>query len=237
MAKEKLYRINVPGNDTTQMEKETLLQGGGFMMDGVEGKDSEIKNIILPIVYEKLEEIIQAAADRGAEIAKKEILPEIENRGRQFYRFLKRNIKERYERRKLRKLNLVKETDKVVPFDKNKELHTQEEVNQIMTNMKYAAYYIATRIDELSDIAASDKDDTEKKSEMESMIKELDTDDIKSIIDFMLEDKNKFLLDKETLQKFKVFKCNKLIVIGEMVSLPVTIFKEGNGPDSVPLEY
>ena len=219
MAKKKLYRINVPGNDTTQMEKEMLLQGGGFVMDDVEEKDSEIKNIVLPIVYEKLEEIIRAAGERGAEIAIKEIIPEVEKRGRQFYRFLKRNIKERYERRKLRKLNLVKETDKVVPFDKNKELHTQEEVNQIMKNMKYAAYYIATRIDELSNLAASDKGDAEKKSEMESKIKELDTDDIKGIIDFMLEGKNKYLLDKETLRKFKAFKHDELIVNGELVPI------------------
>ena len=219
MAKEKLYRINVPGNDTTQMEKDMLLQGGGFVMDDVEEKDSEIKNIVLPIVYEKLKEIIQAAADRGVEIAKKEIIPEVEKRGRQFYRFLKRNIKERYERRKLRKLNIVNEEDKVIPFDENKELHTQEELNQIMTNMKYAAYYIATRIDELSNLAASDKGDAEKKSEMESKIKELDTDDIKGIIDFMLEGKNKYLLDKETLRKFKAFKHDELIVNGELVPI------------------
>lgn len=236
MAKEKLYRVNVSGSKTTGQGDTSFVGNADFMKDGAGKKDSEIKNVFLPIARDTLEKFLKAAADRGLEFAQNEVFPEVEKRGKQFYRFLRRNIKERYERRKLRKLNSANKADKVVPFDENKELHTKEEVNQIMTNMKYAAYYIATRIDELSDIAASDKDDTEKKSEMESMIKELDTDDIKSIIDFMLEKKNKYLIDKETLRKFKVFKNNKLIVNGEIVLMPVSIFSESNGSDRVLLD-
>ena len=235
MAKEKLYRINVSGSKTTRQGDASFVGNADYMKEGDGKKDSEIKNIFLPIAYDTLEKFLKAAADRGLEFAQNEVLPEVEKRGKQFYRFLRRNIKERYERRKLRKNNSANKVDNVIPFDENKELHTKEEVNQIMTNMKYAAYYIATRIDELSDIAASDMDDEKKKSEMESKIKELDTEDIKSIIDFMLEKKNKHLLDKETLRKFKVFKNNKLIVNGEIVLMPMTVFAEGNGPDQLPL--
>ena len=88
-----------------------------------------------------------------------------------------------------------------------------------MKNMRYAVLYIASGIKELSNAVITDTDDPEEKARIEEKLKELSSDDIKSIIDFMLERKNKYLLDKETLKMFKAFKHDELIVNGELVPI------------------
>lgn len=99
-------------------------------------------------------------------------------------------------------------------------IHTQEEVDQIMNNMKFAALYIAAGIRELSNTVIADGDvDPEKKIAMEAKLRELSSGDVMSTIEFMLEDKNRDMLDQATIHLFEAFRHKDFIVEGEAVPI------------------
>ena len=99
-------------------------------------------------------------------------------------------------------------------------IHTQEEVDQILNNMKFAALYIAAGIRELSNTAiADDGTDPEKTLAMQNKLKELSSGEIMNTIEFMLEDRNRDMLDQATIQLFEAFRHKDFIVEGEAVPI------------------
>lgn len=222
MAKKKLYKINVEGNRTTKINNVNI--GDAYMGDDTK---SQVIDIVLPIALEALKKITQLAFDEGVRLTETTFIPAIEKRWTQFYRFLKRSTKStanKIKRRKFKTVDTKSEIDKITAIDTEKELYTQEEVEQIMLNMKYAVLYISNRIDELAYITVSDKDDSDKKIEMKSIVEELSSDNIQSIIDYMLKRKNRRFLNKDLVKKLKAFKRNELIVDGELVPMIVPIY-------------
>ena len=96
--------------------------------------------------------------------------------------------------------------------------HTQEEVDCIVNDMKYAALYIAAKIHELTNTIIV-ADTPEKVIEVEGLYKELSSNQIMQTIDHMLEDKNCAHLDQVTQQLFKYFRNNELYVDGEVIPI------------------
>ena len=99
-------------------------------------------------------------------------------------------------------------------------VHTPEEINQIVNNMKFAALYIAAGIRELSNtVIADDGTDPEKTLAMQEKLNELSTGDVMKTIEFMLEDSNRDMLDQATIQLFDAFRHKAFIVNGERVPI------------------
>lgn len=211
MARERKYNVRTK-------EKSLISEKSKEAISGV--KDTIIIDMIIPIALEKIRPIAQKAFDEGERLAKEKIFPYIKFKFRQIVPVVKAKfgaLKARIKNRKLKNKESV-EFDAKVVADEQK-LYTKKEVDQIMKNMKYAILYIASGIKELSNAVIIDADDPEEKAKIEAKLKELSSDDIKSIIDFTLERKNRYLLDKETLKMFKAFKHDELIVNGELVPI------------------
>ena len=99
-------------------------------------------------------------------------------------------------------------------------VHTQDEIDLILNNMKFAALYIAAGIRELSNtVIEYDGSDPQKAFELQQKLKELSSDEVIKTIEFMLEDKNRDLLDQATIQLFEAFRHSDLIVEGEAVPI------------------
>jgi hypothetical protein len=118
----------------------------------------------------------------------------------------------------------VKNNTEVAPAPEKKEsntvIHTQEEVNQVLNNMKFAALYIAAGIRELSNtIIAGDDTNPERMLEMQTKLKELTSEDITKTIDFMLQEQNRDMLDQATVQLFEAFSNRDFILNGEAVPI------------------
>lgn len=99
-------------------------------------------------------------------------------------------------------------------------VHTQEEVDQILNNMKFAALYIAAGIRELSNTAINDDGtDPEKALTMQKKLQELSSREIMDTIEFLLADENRDMLDQATIRLFEAFRHNDFIVEGEAVPI------------------
>ncbi len=99
-------------------------------------------------------------------------------------------------------------------------VHAPEEVDQILNNMKFAALYIAAGIRELSNtVVIDDGRDPKKVLAMQDKLKELSSGDVMKTIEFMLEDKNRDVLDQVTIRLFEAFKNKDFIVEGEAVPI------------------
>ncbi len=104
--------------------------------------------------------------------------------------------------------------------DVNPVFHTQEEVEMILNNMKFAALYIAAGIRELSNtVVTGDNLDPEKALEMQMKLKELSSGEVMRTIEFMLEEKNSQILDQATIQLFDAFRHKDFIVNGKAVPI------------------
>ena len=91
--------------------------------------------------------------------------------------------------------------------------------------MKLAALYIAAGIRELSNtVVKDDGTNPEIALSIQTKLKELTTDDVKRSIDFMLEDKNRDMLDQATIRMFEAFR-NKKIIAGDKV-VPINRYLE-----------
>ena len=106
--------------------------------------------------------------------------------------------------------------------------HTTEEVDQIVNNMKFAALYIAAGIRELSNTVVIDSNQ-EKALEMQERLKELTSEQAIGAINFMLEDKNRDMLDQATLQLFEAFRDEQFIIEGGRVPIANYFPKVVNG--------
>lgn len=99
-------------------------------------------------------------------------------------------------------------------------VHTQEEVDQILNNMKFAALYIAAGIRELSNtVIADDGTDPERLLAMQAKLDELSSGEVMNTIEFMLEDRNRAVLDQATIQLFEAFRHKDFIVGGKAVPI------------------
>lgn len=99
-------------------------------------------------------------------------------------------------------------------------VHTKEEVEQIVNNMQFAAMYIAAGIRELSNTVIKDTELTaEETIEMQNKLDELSSENVMRTIDFMLEDKNRDILDSVTLQMFEAFRNKDFIIDGKTVPI------------------
>ena len=108
----------------------------------------------------------------------------------------------------------------LISENRAKVIHTQEEIDQIIYNMKYAALYIAAGLRELSNtIIEDDGSNPERTLALQAKLNELSSEDVMRTIDFMLEDKNRDMLDQATIQLFEAFKHKQLIVKGESVPI------------------
>jgi hypothetical protein len=86
--------------------------------------------------------------------------------------------------------------------------------------MKFAALYIAAGIRELSNtVVIDDGRDPKKVLAMQDKLKELSSGDVMKTIEFMLEDKNRDVLDQVTIRLFEAFKNKDFIVEGEAVPI------------------
>ena len=99
-------------------------------------------------------------------------------------------------------------------------VHTQEEVDQILNNMKFASLYIAAGIRELSNtVIVDDGSDPERSLAMQEKLKELTSGQVMNTIKFMLEDRNRDALDQATIQLFEAFRHKDFIIDGEAVPI------------------
>ncbi len=107
-----------------------------------------------------------------------------------------------------------------VSNDNNTVFHTQDEVEMILNNMKFAALYIAAGIRELTNtVITDDHSDPQKALEMQKTLKGLSSGDVIRTIDFMLQDSNRQMLDQTTIQLFDAFRHKDFIVDGEAVPI------------------
>lgn len=182
-----------------------------------------VDDFLIPVAIDFLTQLAQIAIDEGVELTKNRIIPALKRKAKKITPIVKsraKEIKNKFKKHKAEEIIIDEKANvEIVENNNEQKLHTQEEVDQIIKNMKLAALYIAAGIKELSNTVVSDIDDSEKKIEVEKKLKELSSEDIRRIIDFMLEDKNKYLLDKETLKLFKAFRHDELIVNGELVPI------------------
>lgn len=250
MSGEKLYRIKIKANAhiseklkeggsraALQFDQENNLQGP---VDLIEVDESEYptkeiyireeqkertfgqviwEDIIAPTMTDTLTIILTRAVDAGVDIlgnwmSQKVIPAAKEKRGKLEDKTRKPTI--------AKKVNKTSQINSIVAEKKesNTVIHTQEEVDQILNNMKLAALYIAAGIRELTNtIISDDGSDSEKIIEVQSKLKELSSEDIKQTIEFMLQDQNRDMLDQTTVQLFEAFRNKDLIVNGETVSI------------------
>ena len=89
----------------------------------------------------------------------------------------------------------------------------------IMQNMRNAAMFIAAGIRELSNTVVVDSENPEKAIEVQKNIERLSSDEAMSVINYMLEDKNKDLLDEASRRLFEEFRNKNLIIDDEVVPI------------------
>lgn len=106
----------------------------------------------------------------------------------------------------------INNTEKVVE-------HTPEEIDMILQNMRNAAMYIAAGIRELSNTVVVDLENPEKAIEFQKNIARLSSDEAMSVINYMLEDKNRELLDEASRRLFEEFRNRNLIIDDEVVPM------------------
>lgn len=117
---------------------------------------------------------------------------------------------------------LNKKTDVAAAPSKRQDCvgHTPEEVNQMLNNMRFAALYIAAGIRELSNtVITNDGADPAQKLAMEEQLKQLSSDKVMNSIEFMLEDRNRDVLDQATIQLFEAFRHKDFIIEGKAVPI------------------
>lgn len=195
----------------------------------VERKERSFTNILLedvvaPVLTEVLLDLTERAVDAGVDTLFNKVIPAAKAKGTMLIDKAKSSHTEKKEKKqKTQKTQAHVSTKQGIKKKEPKEqqavYHTQEEVNQMINNMRYAAMYIAVGIRELSGTIITDADSPEKAAEIESKLKELSSEDVMNTINFMLEDRNRDKLDQATLLLFEAFREQSIIVNGETVPI------------------
>lgn len=166
--------------------------------------------------------VIPAAKAKGGELIDKAIESRAEKKAKKMEQ--KKNAVDINKQTSISNATVQTETDTV--------MHTAEEVEQIVNNMKYAALYIAAGIRELSKtVVSNDEIDPVVALEMQNRLKELSTGEVMRTIDFMLEEKNRDVLDQATIQLFEAFRHKDFIVDGEAV--PISKYLEAVSQEQI----
>lgn len=192
-----------------------------------------IEDVVAPALADAATYLFERAIDAGAEVMKTKVIPAVKTKSAELIDKAKSAHAERKVLKAEKKTSTVvaKKTSKIKAIqileEEKKVEHTTEEVDQIVNNMKFAALYIAAGIRELSNTVVVDSD-PEKTLEMQEKLKELTSDQAIAAINFMLEDKNREMLDQATLQLFEAFRDEQLIIEGERVKINKYISKPVN---------
>ena len=189
-----------------------------------------LEDAVAPAVAEVLTELLTRAAEAGINAfgnwMSQKVIPAAKAKGGEFVD----KVRESRAAKKAAKIEqkqtevLEKKSTEVVSVPEKEEgktvVHTPEEVEQILNNMKFAALYIAAGIRELSNTVVPEDDlNPEKSLAMQAKLNELSSGDIMDTIGFMLEDKNRDKLDQATIQLFEAFRNKDFNVEGEAVPI------------------
>ena len=189
-----------------------------------------LEDAVAPAVAEVLTELLTRAAEAGINAfgnwMSQKVIPAAKAKGGEFVD----KVRESRAAKKAAKIEqkqtevLEKKSTEVVSVPEKEEgktvVHTPEEVEQILNNMKFAALYIAAGIRELSNTVVPEDDlNPEKSLAMQTKLNELSSGDIMDTIGFMLEDKNRDKLDQATIQLFEAFRNKDFNVEGEAVPI------------------
>ena len=184
-----------------------------------------IEDVVAPALADAVSYLCQKAIDAGAEAMRSKVIPAIKAKGSELVDKAKAARAERKTIKQEQKTTEIATSKKtkikvveVLEQEEKKVQHTTEEVNQMVKNMKFAALYIADGIRELSNTVVVDSN-PKTALEMQYKLNELTSDDAMKAINFMLEDKNRDLLDQATLQLFEAFRNKEFIVQGERVPI------------------
>lgn len=187
-----------------------------------------IEDAVVPVVAEVTTILLERAVDAGinafGNLMANKVIPTMKNKKEEFKEKAREQKKQRKEKSNL---NECVTTEKInsdlqlqEKIENNTVIHTTEEVEQILNNMKFASLYIAAGIRELSNTAIEDDElDSKRKEEIQVKLNELSAGNVMNTIDFMLEDKNREMLDKATIQIFEAFRNRDFIVDGETVPI------------------
>lgn len=189
-----------------------------------------LEDAVAPALADALTVLLTRAVEAGVDAfgnwMTQTVIPAAKTKGGELVDKAKeaRTSKKAKKARKKRTEIAVQQKTAVAPTPEKHEnrtvVHTQEEVDQIINNMKFAALYIAAGIRELSStIVVSDNMDAEMAIEMQEKLKELSSGQVMSTIEFMLENRNRDMLDAATIQLFEAFRHKVLIVEGEAVPI------------------
>ena len=187
-----------------------------------------IEDAVVPVVAEVTTILLERAVDAGinafGNLMANKVIPTMKNKKEEFKEKAREQKKQRKEKSNLNEcVTTEKINSDLQPQEKienNTVIHTTEEVEQILNNMKFASLYIAAGIRELSNTAIEDDElDSKRKEEIQAKLNELSAGNVMNTIDFMLEDKNREMLDKATIQIFEAFRNRDFIVDGETVPI------------------
>lgn len=203
----------------------------------VEKKDRGLKQVILedavaPAIEDALSKLVVKAVESGVEALSewtaKKVIPAAKKKGSEVAikaRSVGHEAKEKFmaktkTQKRSTKQSLQKKAEINTRQEEPKVVHTRGEVDQIVNNMRLAALYIAAGIRELSNtVIEDDGTDPEKLIAAQNKLKELSSEDVQRTIDFMLEDKNRDMLDKATVQMFEAFRQKDILVEGKAVPI------------------
>ena len=238
MSDERLYRLR--SKDGSHFNEKTNEEGWNSAI-----QFDEENNLQGPLEYQVVDEseytqvveaeaatyLFERAIDAGAEAMKTKVIPAVKTKSAEL---IDKAKTAHAERKAVKKTSTVvtKKTSKIKAIEilekeEKKVEHTTKDVDQIVNNMKFAALYIAAGIRELSNTVVVDSD-PEKALELQEKLKELTSEQAIGAINFMLEDKNREMLDQATLQLFEAFRDEQFIIEGERVPINNYILKAAN---------
>ena len=191
-------------------------------------KEVMFEEVVVPVLEETAEKVADAVVDAAVKaigyVWQNAVVPAAK-KGAKAVSNKANEIKENRKERKQQKLNVevvakqpVKSRKRTKAKDKTIE-HTPEEVDMIMQNMRNAAMFIAAGIRELSNTVVVDSENPEKAIEVQKNIERLSSDEAMSVINYMLEDKNKDLLDEASRRLFEEFRNKNLIIDDEVIPI------------------
>lgn len=185
-----------------------------------------IEDVIIPAASDALADLAHRAADALGDWALEKGLPAAKVKGAKLFNMIcdvfvpVKPVRSVMKQEAAAVKQSTKVVESIVEQDGRTVVHNQEEVEQILNNMKYAALYIAAGIRELSNtVIQDDGTDPQKVLLMQQKLNELSSKEVMDTIGFMLEDKNRDALDQVTIQLFEAFRQKEFIVDGEAVPI------------------
>lgn len=200
----------------------------------IEREERSFKQIILedavaPAVEKMIEEYGPILFEAGIKYMSQKVIPVVRANGAAFIDKVHKKISaKKMSNTEKMQAAVAEERESEIAVEPNENegnavVHTPEEVVKILYNMKFASMYIAAGIRELTNtVIRADGLDEDTALAVQKKLKELSSKEMLEAIDYMLEDKNREILDQATIQMFDAFRNKSLIVDGE--SVPINMF-------------